>query len=70
MFAKAGCMSVCLNKFIANGDLTPINPTVYLTFTKLTYIYGLTVQESASFPLDGGSTMYRTKMLFADRKLE
>jgi hypothetical protein len=43
MYGKGRCMSVCLNNFIANGDLTPINPIVYLTLTKLTCIYGLTI---------------------------
>jgi hypothetical protein len=37
------CMSVCLNKFITTGDLTPINAVVYFTLAKLIRIYGLTV---------------------------
>ena len=45
MFGNARCMSICLNKFIAIVDLTPINPIVYFSLTKLTCIYALAVHK-------------------------
>ncbi|MFM7466155.1 MAG: class I SAM-dependent methyltransferase [Cyanobium sp.] len=56
-----------LKQFDAKGDPTHITPIVLFPFTRLLNRYGLDVQESWGFPLDGSSPTSRPAMRLAAR---